>query len=123
MRKFLAGSLIIYLLFAGLISARAQDQNTVRISLYSLRTGSFPTITVGLDVFGSAGNVVSGEVISVDSFRNVVVGQKRPIALVGVSDLVVVDAGDVILVCRRDRAQDVRKVTEALHARGDEDLL
>ncbi len=43
-------------------------------------------------------------------------------AVVGIED-VVVDAGDAILVCHRDRAQDVRKVTEALQARGDEDLL
>lgn len=40
------------------------------------------------------------------------------IATVGVSDLVVVKHGDAILVIPRERAQDVRKVVEALSARG-----
>ena len=40
------------------------------------------------------------------------------IALVGVSDLVVIKAGDAVLVIPRDQAQDVRKVGEALSARG-----
>ena len=60
MRKFLTISLSIYLLFTGLISVRAQSQTSTRISLYSLQTGNFPTITAGLDVFDSAGNVVTG---------------------------------------------------------------
>jgi hypothetical protein len=56
----LAGLLIFTLLFAGLIPAHAQSQKTERISLFSLETGSFPTISAGLDVFDSAGNVVTG---------------------------------------------------------------
>jgi electron transfer flavoprotein alpha subunit len=40
------------------------------------------------------------------------------IAMVGVSDLVVVKSGDAILVLPRSQAQDVRKVVEALSARG-----
>jgi hypothetical protein len=60
MRKFLRISLSIYLLFAGVISVRAQSQTSTRISLYSLQTGSFPTITAGLEVFDSAGNMLTG---------------------------------------------------------------
>jgi mannose-1-phosphate guanylyltransferase len=40
------------------------------------------------------------------------------IATYGVSDLVVVKSGNAILVIRKDQAQDVRKVVEALSARG-----
>ena len=36
------------------------------------------------------------------------------VALIGVDDLVVVHAGDVTLVCRRDRAQDVKALVERL---------
>ncbi len=60
MRKVLAEIFIVYLLFGGLISAHAQSQSTVRVSLYSLQTGNFPTISAGLDVFDSAGSVVTG---------------------------------------------------------------
>jgi hypothetical protein len=60
MRKFVLAFLAAYLLFAGLISARAQAQSQARVSLYSLQTGSFPTITAGLDVFDPEGGVVTG---------------------------------------------------------------
>lgn len=43
---------------------------------------------------------------------------ERLIVTVGVKDLVVVDTGDVLLICSRERAQDVRKVIEALKEKG-----
>ncbi len=64
------------------------------------------------------GNVVSGdESIVVDCNGCVVIGGKRPLAVVGLTDVVVVDAGDAILVVPKDKSQDVRKVVEALKAR------
>ncbi len=48
---------------------------------------------------------------------------KKAVALVGVSDLVVVDTEDAILVMPRDRAQDVRAVVDALKAQGRSELL
>ncbi len=43
------------------------------------------------------------------------------VALVGVSDLVVVDTEDALLVMPRERAQDVKKVVAEPKARGDEE--
>jgi mannose-1-phosphate guanylyltransferase len=42
----------------------------------------------------------------------------RVIATLGVHDLIVVDTTDAVLVCRRDRAQDIKKLTELLRERG-----
>ena len=42
----------------------------------------------------------------------------RLIATIGVEDLVIVDAGDALLVCHRDRTQDVREVVEQLKREG-----
>jgi mannose-1-phosphate guanylyltransferase len=47
----------------------------------------------------------------------------RLISLIGVEDLIVVDAGDALLVCRKSDSQSVRSVVEALKARGRTDLL
>ncbi|MEV0648890.1 sugar phosphate nucleotidyltransferase [Phytomonospora sp. NPDC050363] len=68
------------------------------------------------------GNVTigSGEVLSIDTTNTVVVPRGgRLIATVGVSDLVVVDTEDAVLVCPRSRAQDVKKLVDELKARGD----
>ena len=65
------------------------------------------------------GNVVVGQgVVLVDSAGCVVVGSGRPLGLVGLRDMVVVDAGDAVLVVPRDRSQDVRAVVQSLRARG-----
>jgi hydrogenase maturation factor len=45
------------------------------------------------------------------------------VAVVGVDGVVVVDAGDVVLVVRKERAQDVRKAVEEMKRRGRTRLL
>ena len=66
----------------------------------------------------AAGNVLSGLALALDSSGCVLLADaKRPLAVVGARDLVVVDAGDAILVCPKDRAQDVRKVVDELTRR------
>ena len=40
--------------------------------------------------------------------------QERLVAVVGAEDLIVVDSPDALLVCSKSRAQDVRRVVEAL---------
>jgi len=66
-----------------------------------------------------AGNVVVGKgAVLVDSAGCVVVGSGRPLGLVGLRDMVVVDAGDAVLVVPRDRSQDVRAVVQSLRSRG-----
>jgi putative nucleotidyltransferase with HDIG domain len=47
----------------------------------------------------------------------------RPVAVIGLEGVVVVDAGDAILVCRKDRAQDVRKAVDELSRRGRDEVL
>lgn len=77
MRKSLAIFLSVYLLFVGLSSAQAQGQSTARVSLYSLQTGSFPTVTAGLDVFDSTGSVVTG--LKPDAITLLEDNQPRPL--------------------------------------------
>ena len=64
------------------------------------------------------GNTVLGDGIVVDSRGTVVIADPgRVVAVIGCSDLVVVQSGDAVLVVPRDRAQDVRLVTDALARR------
>ncbi len=66
---------------------------------------------------GGHGNSVVGTAITVDARDNIVyAGDKRVIAAVGVSDLVIVATDDAVLVMPRARAQDVREVVKALEA-------
>ena len=60
------------------------------------------------------GNARRGEVAAVDSSGNVVHNPGKLTALIGVEGLVVVQTKDVLLVCRKDRDQDVKKILELL---------
>jgi mannose-1-phosphate guanylyltransferase len=74
----------------------------------------------------SVANIFEGEdplCISIDSSGNYVHAPGKVIALVGVSNLVVVQTKDALLITTRERSQDVGKVVAELKAVGREDLI
>ncbi len=66
--------------------------------------------------------VRGGEHIRIDT-RSTLIVSERLVVTIGVSNLVIVDTGDVVLVCDKDRAQDVREVVKQLKAQGKDDHL
>jgi mannose-1-phosphate guanylyltransferase len=64
------------------------------------------------------GNVIIGEAVLTDTRNCLLRSGGRLIAAIGVEDLVIVETPDVVLVCPRDRAQDVRDVVNRLAAQG-----
>jgi mannose-1-phosphate guanylyltransferase len=74
----------------------------------------------------SVANVFDGEdplCISIDSTGNYVHAPGKVIALVGVSNLVVVQTKDALLITTRERSQDVGKVVAELKSAGRDDLI
>jgi mannose-1-phosphate guanylyltransferase len=65
-----------------------------------------------------ASNVLVGNCQILDGRGNVVVSDDHLTALIGVDDLVVVQAENVTLVCAKDRAQDVKAMVQKLNAAG-----
>lgn len=60
---------------------------------------------------------LSAEVIAYASRQNLVTcAQQRLVALLGVDDLVVVDTPEILLVAKKERAQEVKKIVEKLKA-------
>lgn len=60
------------------------------------------------------GNSYKGECRTLDSHNCIFYGSKRLIAALGVDDLVVIETDDVILVCRKDRDQDIKLLIKEL---------
>lgn len=69
------------------------------------------------------GNVCYGDTISIDARASYLYAGSRLLAAVGVSDLVVVETADAVLVAAKDRVQDVKKVVDHLKAAGREEHL
>lgn len=79
--------------------------------------GSWPALAGHIDS-DPDGNVVVGDLQALDAGDNIVVSQDRLTALIGVKDLVVVQARGVTLICPKDRAQDVKAMVDKLAADG-----
>ncbi len=60
------------------------------------------------------GNLLSKDVYQVDCTGTLVRGNGRLIAAVGLKDMIVVDTEDALLICPKDRAQDVKQLVEQL---------
>jgi len=59
----------------------------------------------------------AGEIIFVDSKDTLISSPNKLVGIVGVDDLVVIDTPDALLVCKKSRAQDVKKIVEELQKR------
>ena len=71
----------------------------------------------------SAGNAARGGAVVVDGERNITYAEEGTIAILGLSDLIVVRSGDAVLVARRQDAQEVRRIVERLAISGRDELL
>jgi mannose-1-phosphate guanylyltransferase len=68
------------------------------------------------------GNLFYGDVISIDSSGITIDSDAKMVACIGVKDLVVVCSEGAVLVCPRERAQDVKYIVEQLKKRGSLEL-
>jgi len=59
-------------------------------------------------------NVSAGELFTLDATGNYLWSPKKFVAAIGVKDLVVVETDDALLVCPRERSQDVGKIVKWL---------
>jgi mannose-1-phosphate guanylyltransferase len=62
------------------------------------------------------GNAVIGNYVGVDTSNSLIYGNGRVVATIGVQDLMIVDMHDVVLICSRERAQDVKAMVAKIHA-------
>jgi mannose-1-phosphate guanylyltransferase len=66
---------------------------------------------------------VHGDVISVDARGSFIYSPKKLIAVVGLENVVIVETDDALLVCAKDKAQDVKKVVDMLERQGKKKYL
>ena len=83
--------------------------------------GDFERIDVGnLSTLGdllegnAQGNAVAGLLVEKDSRDNVIYSDEGLVGLIGVQDMIVVRKGDVVLVCPKERAREVKDLVAML---------
>ncbi len=69
------------------------------------------------------GNIFVGKHVTIDTKGCVTYSGKRLIATLGVQNLIIVETEDAILVCDKNRAQEVKMITDALKECGETEYL
>jgi mannose-1-phosphate guanylyltransferase len=89
----------------------------VRGDFERIDVGNLSTISSLLEI-DRQGNAVEGLLVEMDSRNNVIYSDEGLVGLIGVEDMIVVRHGDVVLVCPRERAREVKELVAALGDRG-----
>jgi len=84
--------------------------------------GSWPALESHFEQ-DDGGNTRIGQVETLDANGNIILSKDRLTAVIGVKDLIVVQAEGVTLVCPKDRAQDIKQMVVALREKGGYDEL
>ncbi len=85
--------------------------------------GTWASLAEELGVNGSDSRALEGRVLFFEAPGNLVRGHDRPIVLLGVEGLAVIDAGDALLVAKLNRSGAVRDLVARLRKDGWSDLL
>jgi mannose-1-phosphate guanylyltransferase len=105
------------------ILERADNVAVIPISVGWSDVGSWATLIEILPRDGNENVIVGGEHIGIDTSGSLLYGTRRLVAAIGLKDMIVVDTDDVVLVCPKDRAQDVKHIIAELKRQGKEKYL
>lgn len=64
------------------------------------------------------GNVIQGDVFAQETTNSLLYSQNRFLAVIGVDNLIVIETPDAVLVAHKDKAQEVKSITEYLKQAG-----
>jgi mannose-1-phosphate guanylyltransferase len=60
------------------------------------------------------GNHINGKVIARDTTSSFIYSPTKMVATIGVSDLIIINTDDALLICKRGRSQDVKEISDYL---------
>jgi mannose-1-phosphate guanylyltransferase len=95
------------------IMENAEDVIVIPVEIGWNDIGSWGSL-FDLSPLDEDGNLVVGNPLNIDTKRTLIYGEKRLIATLGVEDLIIIDTEDALLVCSRDREQDVKAIVDQL---------
>jgi mannose-1-phosphate guanylyltransferase len=69
------------------------------------------------------GNVILGDTLIKDSSNNLIMSTKGFVGVIGADDLIIINTKDGLLVCKKDRSQEVKEIVDYLKRKGLSDYI
>jgi len=100
----------------------AQDVSVIPVEIGWSDVGSWTSLADLLPA-DEQGNVISGLHLGVDTRNTLILADERFVATIGLEGLVIVDTEDALLICTREREQEVKEIVRRLEEEGMGDYL
>jgi mannose-1-phosphate guanylyltransferase len=100
----------------------AQDVAVIPADIGWSDVGSWASLLELLPV-DADGNTIVGQHVGIDTHDTLVFGGERLVATIGLEGMVIVDTENAVLICAKEREQEVRAIVRELEARGDKRYL
>jgi mannose-1-phosphate guanylyltransferase len=91
----------------------AEDVAVIPVDIGWSDVGSWTSVS-GLLPADEDGNTIVGPHVGIDTRDTLVIGGNRLVATIGLEGMVIVDTEDALLVCPREREQEVREIVRRL---------
>ena len=69
------------------------------------------------------GNIVKAKYIGLDTKNSIIYGNGRLITTIGIDNLIIADTDDALLICPKDKAQEVKKLVDLMKEREMNDYI
>jgi len=104
------------------IMERAEDVAVIPVDIGWSDVGDWTALSDLLPA-DAEGNVVVGQHVGLDTRGCLIHGSCHLVTTIGLEDMIIVDTEDALLVCPRERAQEVRDLVKKLRESGREEYL
>lgn len=106
------------------IMENAQNMVVIPVDIGWSDVGTWSSLydVLNLDKFGNCGNNGAEKRIILGSHNSLLFSDKLTVAI-GVDNIMVVETDDVLMICHKDRAQDVKEIVDYLRQNNMEDFL
>jgi mannose-1-phosphate guanylyltransferase len=64
------------------------------------------------------GNIVKASYLGIETRNSIIYGEKRLITTIGIEGLIIADTEDALLICAKDKAQEVKEIVKMLKDKG-----
>jgi mannose-1-phosphate guanylyltransferase len=104
------------------VMERSRRVWTLPVAFHWSDVGTWESLASELGVAAGRSRVIAGETVIDDAGGNLVWGSSRPVVLLGVEGLAVIDTDDAVLVAKLEESPRVRGVVAELKSRGRSDV-
>jgi mannose-1-phosphate guanylyltransferase len=104
------------------IMEHAKDVAVIPVDIGWSDVGSWASVSKLLPS-DDEGNAILGPHVCIDTHDTLLLSDERLIATIGVEGLVVIDTEDAVLICPREREQEVRSLVQLLEEQGRREYL